>query len=80
MLIDLAAALSFDDNENMYVNSVEESEDKNFLTISYSIDVYDQDLLSISELQTIQIDAYVAYEVTFGDFEILEMGYFDGEQ
>ena len=50
MLIDLAAALSFDDNENMYVNSVEESEDKNFLTISYSIDVYDQDLLSISEL------------------------------
>ena len=75
---DVGDALNVPD-EYIRVNSVEDYDDGNSLKITYSVDVYDQDLLTETELKQAQSDAYLAYLVTIGDFEILQMGYSDDE-
>ena len=75
---DVGDALTVPD-EYIRVNSVEDYDDGNSLKITYSVDVYDQDLLTETELKQAQSDAYLAYLVTIGDFEILQMGYSDDE-
>ena len=75
---DVGDALNVPD-EYIRVNSVEDYDDGNSLKITYSVDVYDQDLLTETELKQAQSDAYLAYLVTIEDFEILQMGYSDDE-
>ena len=50
LLLDLAASLTVSD-EYITIVSLDESEDGNSLTVVYSIDVYDQDDLTIAELK-----------------------------
>jgi hypothetical protein len=43
--------------------------------ITYNIDVYSDDILTQDEIKAAQSAAYLAYQVSIGSFEILEMGY-----
>jgi hypothetical protein len=70
----LSSILSVD-SEKISVQSTTESDENSELSVVYLIDIYDQDSYTEDELKTSQSTLYLAYQVSIGSFEVLEMGY-----